>query len=147
MDVVWLICVATRSSYREIAPGTMTDGVMVGFSRRHCTQEMYCSFSTFLRDRLGLSMSASISHYSDQISTYHSFRIMGLRQLPGFAADTIRTACKIHKKHKNGCIVGVLVQSIEVQQTSEGATTQAYIRCLDITAELRIRAFATLSSR
>ena len=52
MNIVWLMCVATRSSYRESDPGAAVVGVTAGFSKRHCTAATYSSFSALSRDRL-----------------------------------------------------------------------------------------------
>lgn len=45
IDKVWLMCVATKSSYLFFAPAARPAGVFAGSLARHCTASMYAFFS------------------------------------------------------------------------------------------------------
>jgi hypothetical protein len=109
------MCVATKSSYRETAPGATTDGVTDCFFKRHFTEPMYCIFSVLLRERLGMLVNANKARHCLQISTYHSFRTMGLRHLTGLTADAKHRNCKRHKTLEKIRILGVLGDRSESQ--------------------------------
>jgi hypothetical protein len=58
IDKVWLMCVATRSSYLFFAPAAMPVGVLAGSFARHCTASMYAFFSSSQSVDLKLSVDA-----------------------------------------------------------------------------------------
>jgi hypothetical protein len=49
---VWLICVARRSSWRLLAPGTRSGGVIGGSECRHLTADVYSLRSETERELL-----------------------------------------------------------------------------------------------
>jgi len=58
IDKVWLMCVATRSSYLFFAPAAMPVGVFAGSFARHCTASTYAFFSSSHSVDLKLSVNA-----------------------------------------------------------------------------------------